>query len=188
MPDPKLIEWGLLPDANAFKAEYDNYIRNGLLMQRRRLQAGADIEEDHMRNRQLIAAWAFEKGQKDQVIVKAERNGKTYYDIRDYAKLRVLFGELLSEMQRIKSEGDLKAAQALVEGYGVKADAATTNQVKARFASLPTKPYSGFVQPKLVAIRDANGNITDVKIEQELDFVHQMLRYSRDYSFLPTFN
>jgi dipeptidyl-peptidase III len=188
MPDPKLIEWGLLPDATAFKAEYDNYIRNGLLMQRRRLQPGADIEEDHMRNRQLIAAWAFEKGQKEQVIVKEDRNGKTYYDIRDYAKLRTYFGELLSEIQRIKSEGDFKAAKALVEGYGVKTDAATTTQVKARYSSLPTKAYSGFVQPKLVAVRDANGNITDVKVEREADFVQQMLRYGREYSFLPVFN
>lgn len=188
MPDPKLVEWGLLPDATAFKAEYDNYIRNGLLMQRRRLQPGADIEEDHMRNRQLVAAWAFEQGQKEQVVVREERNGKIYYDIRDYSKLREIFGRLLSEIQRIKSEGDFKAAEALVEGYGIKTDAATTNQVKARYASLPTKPYSGFVQPKLVAVRDANGNITDVKVERETDFVKQMLRYGKEYSFLPVFN
>jgi dipeptidyl-peptidase-3 len=188
MPDPKLVEWGLMPDANAYKAEYDNYIRNGLLQQLRRLPPGADIEEDHMRNRQLVAAWAFEKGKKDNVIVREERNGKTYYDIRDYAKLRDLFGQLLSELQRIKSEGDYNAAHELVETYGVKTDAATGKQVKARYAALPTKAYSGFVQPKLVAVKDAAGNITDVKIELELDFVQQMLRYGKEYSFLPANN
>lgn len=184
MPDPKLVEWGLLPDANAFKAEYDSYIRNGLLMQLRRLQPGHDIEEDHMRNRQLVAAWAFEKGKPDNVIVKEVRNGKIYYDIRDYAKLRVLFGQLLAEMQRIKSEGDFQAARDLVENYGVKTDAETGKQVKTRYASLPTKAYSGFVQPKLVAVKDASGNITDIKVERETDFVQQMLRFGKEYSFI----
>jgi dipeptidyl-peptidase-3 len=188
MPDPKLIEWGLMPDANAYKAEYDQYIRNGLLQQLRRLPAGADIEEDHMRNRQLVAAWAFEKGKKDNVITKEVRNGKTYYDIKNYAKLRVLFGELLSEIQRIKSEGDFNAARDLVEGYGVKTDKATGAEVKARYAALPTKAYSGFVQPKLVAVKNASGKIVDVKVERELDFVQQMLRYGKEYSFLPIHN
>lgn len=188
MPDPKLVAWGLLPDANAYKAEYDNYIRNGLLQQLRRLSPGHDIEEDHMRNRQLVAAWAFEKGKAENVIVKEMRNGKTYYDIRDYAKLRVLFGQLLAEIQRIKSEGDFKAAEALVETYGVKTDAATGKEVRARYAALPTKAYSGFVQPKLVAVKDASGKIIDVKVERELDFVKQMLRYGKQYSFLPVKN
>ncbi len=188
MPDPKLVEWGLMPDANAFKAEYDNYIRNGLLQQLRRLPPGADIEEDHMRNRQLVAAWAFEKGKKDNVIVRNERNGKTYYDIRDYAKLRELFGQLLSEIQRIKSEGDSKAAHDLVENYGVKTDAAIGKQVKDRYAALPTKAYSGFVQPRLVPVKDASGKITDIKVETETDFVQQMLRYGKEYSFLPVNN
>lgn len=188
MPDPKLVEWGLLPDANAYKAEYDQYIRNGLLMQLRRIPAGADIEEDHMRNRQMVAAWAYEKGKNDNVIAKVERNGKIYYDIRDYAKLRVLFGQLLAELQRIKSEGDYQAAHDLVENYGVKTDAQTGKQVKARYANLPTKAYSGFVQPKLVAVKDAGGKITDVKVERELDFVKQMLRYGKEYSFLPVNN
>jgi dipeptidyl-peptidase-3 len=188
MPDPKLVEWGLMPDANAFKAEYDQYIRNGLLQQLRRLPAGADIEEDHMRNRQLVAAWAVDKGKADGVIVKEMRNGKTYYDIRDYAKLRVLFGQLLAEIQRIKSEGDYKAAETLVETYGVKTDEATGKEVKARYAVLPTKAYSGFVQPRLIAEKDANGNIIDVKVEHEHDFVKQMLRYGREYSFLPVKN
>lgn len=188
MPDPKLVEWGLMPDADAYKAEYDQYIRNGLLMQLRRLPPGADIEEDHMRNRQLVAAWAYEKGKKDNVIAKVERNGETYYDIRDYAKLRTLFGQLLAEMQRIKSEGDYQAAHDLVENYGVKTDAATGKQVKARYANLPTKAYSGFVQPKLVAVKDASGKITDVKVERETDFVQQMMRYGKEYSFLPVNN
>ncbi len=187
MPDPKLVEWGLLPDANAYKAEYDQYIRNGLLMQLRRLQPGSDIEEDHMRNRQLVAAWAFEKGA-GKVIVKEIRNGKIYYDIRDYAKLRELFGQLLSELQRIKSEGDLEAARALVEGYAVKTDAETIKQVKKRYSSLPTKAYSGFVQPKLVATKATSGKITGVKVEVETDFVKQMLRFGKEYGFLPTFN
>jgi dipeptidyl-peptidase-3 len=188
MPDPKLIEMGLMPDGNAYKAEYDQYIRNGLLQQLRRLPAGADIEEDHMRNRQLVAAWAVEKGKADNVIVKEMRNGKTYYDIRDYAKLRVLFGQLLAEIQRIKSEGDYNAAETLVETFGVKTDAATGAEVKKRYAALPTKAYSGFVQPRLVAEKDANGNIIDVKVERELDFVKQMLRYGKEYSFLPVKN
>jgi dipeptidyl-peptidase-3 len=188
MPDPKLVEWGLLPDAQAYKAEYDQYIRNGLLMQLRRIPAGADIEEDHMRNRQLVAAWAFEKGKKDNVIVRVERDGKTYYDIRDYARLRVLFGQLLSEIQRIKSEGDYQAAHELVETYGVKTDAAIGKQVKARYANLPTKAYSGFVQPKLVPVKDASGKITDVRVEREYDFVKQMIRYGKEYSFLPLEN
>ncbi len=188
MPDPKLVEWGLLPDANAFKAEYDSYIRNGLLMQLRRLKPGDNIEEDHMRNRQLIAAWALEKGKADGVITKEVRNGKIYYDIHDYAKLRVLFGQLLSELQRIKSEGDFDAARALVETYAVKTDAETIKQVKRRYSSLPTKAYSGFVQPRLVAVKDAKGKITDVRVEIETDFVQQMLRYGREYSFLPVNN
>jgi dipeptidyl-peptidase-3 len=188
MPDPKLVEWGLLPDKNAFKAEYDQYIRNGMLQQLRRLPPGADIEEDHMRNRQLVASWAFHKGEKDRVIVKEVRNGKTYYDIKDYAKLRELFGQLLAEMQRIKSEGDFNAAQELVENYGVKTNAAEGAEVRSRYAALPTKAYSGFVQPKLVAVKDASGKIKDVKVERELDFVTQMLRYGKEYSFLPLKN
>lgn len=188
MPDPKLVEWGLMPDANAFKAEYDNYIRNGLLMQLRRLPPGHDIEEDHMRNRQMVAAWAYERGKSGDVITKEVRNGKIYYDIKNYEKLRVLFGELLSELQRIKSEGDFNAARDLVETYGVKTDAETGKQVRMRYASLPTKAYSGFVQPKLVAVKDASGNITDVKVERELDFVKQMLRYGKEYGYLPSQN
>lgn len=188
MPDPKLIEWGLMPDAEAYKAEYDSYIRNGLMQQLRRIKPGDDLEEDHMRNRQLVAAWAFEKGKADNVIVQVERDGKTYFNIQDYAKLRDLFGQLLREIQRIKSEGDFAAAKALVEGYGVKTDAALVSQVKNRYASLPTKAYSGFVQPRLVAVTDDKGNITDVKVETETDFLQQMLRFGKQYSFLPVKN
>ncbi len=188
MPDPKLVEWGLLPDANAFKAEYDQYLRNGMLQQMRRIQPGSDIEEDHMRNRLLVGQWVFEKGQKDGVITRETRGGKTYLDIKDYAKLRELFGQLLREIQRIKSEGDFKAAKALVEGYGVKVDAEIVKQVKGRYSKLPTKAFSGFVQPKFVVTKDAAGNITDVKVTEELDFVQQMLRFGKEYSFLPVYN
>lgn len=184
MPDPKLIELGLMPAADAYKAEYDNYIRNGMMQQLRRIKPGENLEEDHMRNRQLVAAWAFEKGKAKGVITREKRNGKTYFDIKDYTALRVLFGELLSEMQRIKSEGDFAAARNLVETYGVKTETELAKEVKSRYASLPTKAYSGFVQPKLVAVRDASGNITDVKVETELDFVQQMMRFGKEYSFL----
>ncbi|MFN0013461.1 MAG: dipeptidyl-peptidase 3 family protein [Saprospiraceae bacterium] len=188
MPDPKLVEWGLLPDANTYKAEYDNYLRNGLIQQLRRISPGDDIEEDHMRNRLLVSAWVLEKGKASNAVVKEVRNGKTYIDIRDYAKLRELFGQLLSEIQRIKSEGDFAAARALVEGYGVKVAPELVREVKARYAALPTKAYSGFVQPRLVAMTDASGKITDVKAEVELDFVKQMLRYGKEYGFLPVKN
>ncbi|MBK6930001.1 MAG: dihydrofolate reductase [Saprospirales bacterium] len=188
MADPKLVELGLMPDVNAYKAEYDSYLRNGLLQQLRRIQPGDNIEEDHMRNRLLVSAWVFEKGKAGNVVVKEVRNGKTYIDIKDYAKLRVLFGQLLAEIQRIKSEGDFAAGRALVETYGVKVDAGLVREVKSRYATLPTKPYSGFVQPRLAPVLDARGNITDIKVEAELDFVKQMLRYGKEYAFLPVYN
>jgi dipeptidyl-peptidase-3 len=183
MADPKLVEWGLLPDKDAYKAEYDQYLRNGMIMQLRRIQPGKNIEEDHMRNRLLVASWVYEKGQKDGAVTREVRNGKTYLDIKNYAKVRELFGQLLSEIQRIKSEGDFNAARDLVEGYAVKADPDLVKQVRSRYASLPTKAYSGFVQPRLVPVTDKNGKITDVKLEQEFDFVKQMLRYGKEYSF-----
>jgi dipeptidyl-peptidase III len=188
MPDPKLIEFGLMPTADAYKAEYDAYIRNGLLTQLRRIKPGGNIEEDHMRNRLLVSQWAFEKGQKDNVITKEIRNGKTYYDIKDYAKLREIFGQLLREIQRIKSEGDFKSAKAMVETYGVKVPAEMVTEVRNRFSALPTKPFGGFLQPRLVPTMDKDGNITDVKVEVEYDFVKQMLRLGKDYSFLPIYN
>ncbi len=188
MPDPKLVALGVLPDGEAYKSEYDNYIRNGMMQQLRRVPLGANIEEDHMRNRQMVAKWAFEKGQKDGVIVREVRNGKTYFDIKDYAKLRVLFGQLLSEIQRIKSEGDFKAGKALVEGYGVKVDAELHKEVKSRFAALPNKPFSGFVQPNLVPVMDAAGKIINVKVEAAPNFLQQQLFFGKEWAFLPVFN
>jgi dipeptidyl-peptidase III len=188
MPDPKLVEMGLLPDGEAYKTEYDTYIRNGMMQQLRRVKPGEDLEEDHMRNRQLVAAWAFDKGKEKGVVVREVRGGKTYFDVKDYAALRVLFGDLLREIQRIKSEGDYKSAMTMVETYGVKTDAALCQEVKARYAALPTKAYSGFVQPRLVPVTDASGNITDIKVEAEHDFVKQMLRFGKEYSFLPIKN
>ncbi len=188
MPDPKLVELGVLPDAEAYKAEYDNYIRNGMMQQLRRLPLGANIEEDHMRNRQMVAKWCYEKGQKDGVIAMEKRNGKTYFDIKDYAKLRVLFGQLLSGIQRIKSEGDFEAGKALVEGYGVKVDPELHKEVKARFAALPNKPFSGFTQPELVPVTDAAGKIIDVKVNPVTNFLQQQLDFGKNWAFLPVFN
>ncbi|MGV9011372.1 MAG: dipeptidyl-peptidase 3 family protein [Flavobacteriales bacterium] len=188
MMDPKLVEWGVMPTLDAGKAEYDSYIRNGLMVQMRRLKLGNQVEESHMRNRQWVSAWAFEKGQPDSVIVKVVRNGKTYFHIRDYDKLRTIFGELLREVQRIKSQGDYTAGHDLVENYGVKVDAALHAEVLKRAENIKTAPYSGFIQPRLVAVEDANGKITDVKVEYPDDFIQQMLEYGKKFSFLPIKN
>jgi dipeptidyl-peptidase-3 len=188
MMDPRMVEIGVMPSLEVGKAEYDAYIRNGLLVQLRRLKPGADIEEAHMRNRHWVSAWCYEKGMKDSVIVKVERNGETYYDIRDYGKLRALFGELLREVQRIKSQGDLEAGRALVETYGVKVDPALHAQVLDRAKRIKTAPYAGFIQPRLVPVTDANGAITDVRIEYPSDFLGQMLEYGEKFSFLPDEN
>jgi dipeptidyl-peptidase-3 len=188
MMDPHMVELGVMPSLEVGKAEYDGYIRNGLLVQLRRLKPGADIEEAHMRNRHWVSAWCFEKGEADSVIVKVERNGETYYDIRDYGKLRVLFGDLLRETQRIKSQGDYAAAKALVETYGVKVDPALHAQVLERAKKITTAPFAGFIQPRLVPVMDANGEITDVKVEYPDDFLGQMLEYGEKYSFLPDEN
>jgi dipeptidyl-peptidase-3 len=185
--DPKLIELGLMPSLDVGKASYDANIRNGLQFQLRRIELGKDIEEAHMRNRQLISAWTYEKGLDDNVIEKIVENGKTYFVIRDYEALRVLFGELLREIQRIKSEGDFEAAQALVETYGVKVDQAMHQEVLARIEPLNIAAYSGFLQPRLVAVEE-NGEIMDVKVEYPEDFVGQMLEYEENYSFLPLNN
>jgi dipeptidyl-peptidase-3 len=182
--DPKLTELGIMPDLEVGKAEYDSYIRNGLMIQLRRIQPGKQIEEAHMRNRQLVALWAYEKGSKDGVIEKVVKDGKTYFDIKDYDKLRVLFGELLREIQRIKSQGDFAAGKALVENYGVKVDAALHQEVLQRSEKLKIPPYGGFINPRLVPVTDDKGNITDVKVEYPDDFVQQMLEYSKKYSFL----
>ncbi len=186
---PKLEELGLVDDWQGVgKASYDEYISNGLMKQLVRLQLGDDVEEAHMRNRQWISAWAFEKGQADNVIEKVTRDGKTYYNINDYDKLRELFGELLRETQRIKSEGDYAAAEALVEGYGVKVDQALHAEVLERNKQFKTAPYTGYVNPVLVPETDASGEITAIEVTHPESFVSQMLDYSRDYSFLPTVN
>jgi dipeptidyl-peptidase III len=185
--DQKLVDIGVMPSTDVGKTQYDYYIINGLMTQLYRIQPGDNIEESHMRNRQMISQWAFEKGQKDAVIVKVVRDGKTYFRINDYNKLRVLFGELLKEIQRIKSEGDFKAGQNLVETYGVKADQDMIKEVHQRYEKLDIAPYMGFIQPRLVPVMSGD-SITDVKIEYPDTFLDQMLEYARDFSFLPVKN
>lgn len=183
--DPKLQELGLVDDwEKVGKAAYDGYIRNGLLTQLIRIELGDDIEEDHMVNRQWVSAWVFEKGEAEQVIEKVEKDGKTYYNIKDYAKLRELFGQLLRETQRIKSEGDFMAAQDLVEGYGVKVDHDKHAEVLERNSQFKSAPYSGFVNPVLVPELNDAGEITDIRIEQPESFESQMLDYTEKYSYL----
>ncbi len=187
--NPKLQELGLTDDWKGVgKASYDNYIRNGLMMQLVRLEPGADIEESHMRNRQWVSAWVFEKGQKDNVIEKITRNGKTYFNITDYDKLHSLFGQLLRETQRIKSEGDYNAARNLVENYGVKVDQDIHKEVLARNASFKEAPYRGFVNPYITPVNNASGKVTDYILKYPETFAEQMLRYSKEYSFLPDQN
>ena len=183
--DPKLQELGLTDNWEELgKTAYDRYIRNGLVTQLIRIELGDDIEEDHMVNRQWVSAWVFEKGEADKVIEKVVRDGKTYYHINDYAKLRELFGQLLRETQRIKSVGDFKAAQDLVEGYGIKVDQALHAEVLERNSAFKTPPYSGFVNPELLPETDAGGKITDIKVVQPESFEGQMLSYSKNYHFL----
>jgi len=182
--DPKLVELRLIPSLEVGKAEYDGYIRNGMLTQLQRLEVGKNIEEEHMQNRQLVASWVLEKGNKDKVIEKISRDGKTYYNIKDYEKLRVLFGDLLREIQRIKSEGDYKAGKDLVETYGLKVNRKTHEEVLSRAAPLDIAPYSGFVNPIFVPVLNAKGEITDIKIENKMDFVEQMLHYGKTYGIL----
>ena len=187
--NPKLQELGLVEDWKSLgKAAYDGYIRNGLMTQLVRLEPGADIEESHMRNRQWVSAWVFEKGKKDNVIEKVVRDGKTYYNILDYDKLHDLFGQLLKETQRIKSEGDYKAAQSLVETYGVKVDQNLHKEVLARNAQFNSAPYRGFVNPYIVPVKNDKGEVIDYIIEQPKSFDEQMLRYSKEYGFLPIVN
>lgn len=182
--DPKLIELGLMKTLEVGKAEYDGYIRNGMMTQMQRLELGNNLEEEHMQNRQLVASWVIEKGKPDNVVEKIERNGKTYYNINDYDKLRVLFGDLLREIQRIKSEGDYEAGKSLVENYGVKVDENIHKEVLDRVKPLDLAPYSGFVYPVFVPVTDNEGNITDIKIENKQSFVEQMLYYAEKYSNL----
>lgn len=187
--NPKLQELGLVDDWKKIgMAAYDGYIRNGLMTQLIRLNLGDDVEEAHMRNRQWVSAWAFEKGAEDNVIEKVTRDGKTYFNINDYDKLHDLFGQLLRETQRIKSEGDFEAVEALVEGYGVKVDQAIHAEVLERNKQFPSPPYSGFVNPVLVPEMDDNGEITAIKVTQPDGFAEQMLAYSKSFNFLPTQN
>jgi dipeptidyl-peptidase III len=181
--DKKLVEIGVMPSIEVGKAEYDSYIMNGLMTQLTRIKLGDKIEEAHMRNRQLNAAWVFEKGKKDNVIVFVKNNNKTYVQINDYEKLRVLFGDLLREIQRIKSEGDFAAGQALVENYGVKVDASLHKEILDRYNTLGLKPYRGFVQPQLEPIMKGT-KLTDVKINYPMSFFQQMMDYGKKYSFL----
>jgi dipeptidyl-peptidase-3 len=177
-----------MPSIEVGKAHCNDYFRNGLMTQLRRLKLGKNLEEDHMRNRQLICKWVLEKGAKDNVVERKQRDGKTYFVINDYDKLRTLFGELLREIQRIKSEGDGKAAKALVEGYGVKVDQALHKEVLDRVAALKIKPYNGFINPRYTLVKDASGKPVDVKVEYPTDFTQQHLWYGEQYSFLPTKN
>ena len=183
--DPKLEELGLVENAEELgKAAYDGYIRNAMLVQLLRIEPGDDIEESHMRNRMWVSAWAIEKGQEDGVIEKVTRDGKTYYDIKDYQKLREIFGDLLRETQRIKSEGDYEAAKNLVEDYGVKVDQDIHQEVIERNEPFKSAPYSGFVNPVLVPSMDASGEITKIEVTQPESFEAQMLEYARKYNFL----
>ena len=186
--DPKLVELGLTPNADAYKAEYYTYLMNGLMTQLVRIEPGNNVEEAHMRNRQLIARWVFEKGAADKVVELVKKDGKTYVVVNDYEKLRELFGELLSEIQRIKSTGDYQGAHDLVENYAVKVDPALHSEVLERYKKLNLAPYKGFVNPKYEAVVDAAGKITDVKVTYDEGYAEQMLRYSKDYSNLPSIN
>lgn len=188
MDDPKMVELGVIPTLDVAKAEYNNYMMNGLMTQLTRIEPGKNIEEAHMRNRALVAGWVYEHGKADRVVEFVQENGKTYVVVNDYEKLRGLFGELLKEIQRIKSEGDFEAGMKLVEDYGVKVDPTLHAEVLKRYAALDIAPYSGFVNPRYVPVLDENGKIKDVKIEYPMDYVEQMLTYSSDYSFLPNRN
>lgn len=182
LADPKLVELGIFKSPDTYKAEYYKYIMNGLMTQLTRIVPGKDIEESHMRNRKFISEWCYQKGKADNVIEYVKRDGKTYIKINDYEKLRNLFGQLLAEVQRIKSTGDYEAGRELVENYGVKVDPTIHAEVLQRYAKLNIAPYKGFVNPVYTAVKDKNGNITDVKVAYGEGYINQMLRYSRDYS------
>ena len=182
--DQKMVDIGLIPSLEVGKAEYDGYIRNGMLTQLQRLELGKQVEEEHMQNRQLVCSWVFEKGMIDNVIVKVVKNGKTYYDIKDYQRMRVLIGQLLRDIQRITSEGDYAAGKKLVETYGVKVNAKIHQEVLERVKPLDIAPYNGFVNPVFVPVLDAKGEIIDIKIENTQSFEEQMLYYGKTYGFL----
>jgi dipeptidyl-peptidase-3 len=185
--DNKLIELGLIPSMHVAKAEYNSYLRNGLLTQLTRIKPGKDIEQAHMRNRQLISKWVYEKGKCENIVEIVIKDEKTYVVIHDYIKLRALFGTLLAEIQRIKSEGDFEAGKQLVETYGVIVDKTLHAEILERYAILNIAPYGGFINPVFKPVFE-NGKIVDVKIEYPDNYSEQMLRYSKEYSFLPNSN
>jgi len=185
--DPMLIEIGVMDSLDVGRSEYDAYIRGGAMLQLYRLQPGELVEEAHMRNRQLVALWSYEQGLEDNVIERVVRDEKTYFVVNDYEKLREIFGRLLREIQRIKSEGDFEAARELVENYGTQVDQELHAEVLERYAALEVAPYSGFINPRIVA-DDENGIVSNVRVEYPNDFMAQMLEYAEDYSFLPTDN
>lgn len=186
--DPKLVELGLTPSADAYKAQYYTYLMNGLMTQLVRIEPSNNVEEAHMRNRQLIARWVYEKGAAEKVVELVKKDGKTYVVINDYEKVRDLFGRLLAEIQRIKSTGDYAGAHDLVEAYAVKVDPALHAEVLERYKKLNLAPYKGFVNPKYEVVTDADGTITDVTVTYDEGYAEQMLRYSKDYSTLPSVN
>lgn len=188
MTDDKMTELGLFPDREAGEVAYDDYLRNGLLTQIVRIKPGKDIEQAHMRCRSAISQWVFEKGKAENVVEMINRDGKSYVRINDYQKLRSLFGDLLKEIQRIKSEGDFNAGKKLIEEYGVKIDPTLHAEVLDRYSKLNLAPYTGFVNPILVPVYDVNGKITDVTVEYTDDYMGQMMFYGRNYSFLPVKN
>lgn len=185
--DEKMVELGLLPNMEAYKAEYYKFMMNGLMTQLVRIELGKNIEEAHMRNRQLIARWVFEKGKAENVVELKQRDGKTYVVIHDYEKLRGLFGDLLREVQRIKSEGDLNAGKRLVEEYAVRVDSTLHKEILERYAKLHLAPYKGFVNPVMREVKNDKGEIRDIVLDYTEGYAEQMLRYSKDYSFLPTY-
>lgn len=188
LADPKMQELGLVPDGEAYKAEYYKYMMNGLMTQLVRIEQGKDVEEAHMRNRQLIAKWVYEQGKAENVVELKKRDGKTFVVVNDYVKLRTLFGSLLSEVQRIKSEGDFAAGRQLVEEYAVKVDPVLHAEVLERYSKLNLAPYKGFVNPVMEEVKNEKGEIIDIVLDYTEGYIEQMKRYSSDYSFLPSYN
>lgn len=188
LADEKLVELNIIPNAEAYKAEYYKFMMNGLMTQLVRIEPGKDIEESHMRNRQLIAKWVYEKGKTENVVEFKEKDGKTFIVVNDYTKLRTLFGDLLAEIQRIKSEGDFGAAKKIVADYAVKVDPKLHAEILERYKKLNMKPYKGFVNPVFTLTQDKDGKISDVNISYSEGYAEQMLRYSKEFSTLPTYN
>ena len=186
--DSKLIELGLLPDKEAYKSEYYRYMMNGLMTQLVRIELGKNVEQAHMRNRKMVSGWVYEQGKADNVVEMRKQNGKTFVVVNDYDKLRNLFGKLLAEIQRIKSEGDFEAGKHLVETYGVKIDQVLHAEVLERYARLNLAPYKGFVNPVMKEIKNSAGEVTDIVLDYSEGYLQQMMRYGKDYSFLPNYN